>query len=131
MRHTPLTARAAGLMSKLHIINKGEPRLTFHSSFSPTATAPSACMQQSRGLGREEASPGVTLRLHRRDARIKVYKQRRTPKVALKPQHRRTERPRRRRCGARRSFPPGSPKCDRGAQGKKHAPQMFPLSPST
>lgn len=40
---------------------------------------------ESRGLGGEEASPGVTLRLHHRVAQIKVYKQRRSLKVALKP----------------------------------------------
>lgn len=73
-------------MTKLHIINKREPRLAFTAVSDPLQQH---CLPAVRTAvsGGEEASPGVTLRLHRRDARIKVYKQRRTPKVTLKPQH--------------------------------------------
>lgn len=56
-----------------------------HCNGRANATAQSAC-SKNRGFGGEEASPEVTLRLQRRVLQIKVYKQRRTPKVALKPQ---------------------------------------------
>lgn len=90
-----------------------------------TALSLSAC----RGFGWEEASLGYA---YIWVAQIKVYKQRRTPKVALKPQScwRGVDPP----AGVdepRRRFHQPSRDVTEGRRKKNHSPQMFPLSPST
>lgn len=103
------------------------------SSCATAASAHLSACSSSRGLGGEEASPGVTLRLHHGVAQIKVYKQRRTRKVALKSRCRWNVSGGSGGCAElndRSHWP--TPRCDRGAQRKKKpSPQMFPLSPST
>lgn len=84
------------------------------------ATAPcqSVCLcGGSRGLGGEEASPGVTLRLHHRES----HKSKSINNVGREKLHSNLraaecERLSRRQLGVKRPFPPANPRCDRGAQ---------------
>lgn len=140
LTHRLPTVRGTGFITKLWI-RTTTPDFFFFSFFFTAVTATtgyksapmlqhcvcaSAC-SKSRGFGWEEVTQGYA---YIRVAQIKVYKQRRTPKVALKPQS----------CWMWAGTPAGARSLaavftsrtevwQRGAE--KHSPQMFPLSPST
>lgn len=141
LTHRLLKVRSTGFITKVNNPNKNNHAWLFTAATSQlqrkdisrlqcySTVCLSAC-SKSRGLGGEEASPGETLRLHHRVAQIKVYKQRRTPKVGVKPQHRWTWAGALAAVRSLTAVSTGQPDMwQRGAE--KHSPQMFPLSPST
>lgn len=138
--HRLTTVWDTGFLSKVDIPNKTNHAWLFNNTCRPTAagecgrssaTALSAC-SKSRDVGGEEASPAVTLRLHHRSRKNQSHKQRRTPKVALKPQSRWMRAPTPAAAGPLMVVSAGQPEMwQRGAKKKKTLSPNVPLSPST